>query len=307
MCYEKLGPRTILGLILISVCFSTAPASAGLILNPAGTIVIEASPIPDEARVRLTSGLVSGVENFSGRYFGETKSDIYVSENGHLVFAATAAGEADFFPVPLGSARASIAPLWDDYLLIQSTVAQPVNNAVFADYLSGHYLAVTWQNVRLELETVGGQQFPDTNRSAQVVWFEGDTTIRGFDFKKDDIAFGYIPHTSGADFGDIAAVAGLDKGDGTFSAIQGTTDGSVSAVQGNLLAPGENNFLLFRPGSAGAVPSIFTADSFQGGYYRGTFSLTAVPEPSSIGLCFVSAAIAVGFSMRRGVSRFSCS
>ncbi len=304
---RNLGPMAVLGLLLFDVCFSTAPVSAGLILTPTGTVVIEASPIPDEARVKLTSGLVSGVENFSGRYFGETKGDVYVSENGHLVFAATAAGEADFSPVPLGSSRASIAPLWDDYLLIQSTVDQPVNNTVLADYSSGHYLAVTWQNVRLELETVGGQQFPDTNRSAQVVWFEGDTMIRGFEFKKDDIAFGYVPHTSGADFGDIAAVAGLDKGDGTFSAIQGTTDGSVSASQGNLLAPGENSFLLFRPGVAGAVPSIFTADSFQGGYYRGAFSLTAVPEPSSIGLCLVSVATAVGFSIRRKISRFSCS
>ncbi|MCY2983286.1 MAG: hypothetical protein NTY15_06555 [Planctomycetota bacterium] len=303
MYYSSLGSVAFLGLLFFDVCFSVAPATAGLILNPAGTVVIEASPIPLEARVKLTSGLVSGVEGFAGRYFGETKGDIYVSENGHLVFAA---GEADF-PVPLGSSQASIAPLWDDYLLIQSTVSQPVNNAVLADYSSGHYLAVTWQNVRLEVETVAGEEFPDTNRSTQVVWFEGDTMIRGFEFKKDDIAFGYVPHTSGADFGDIAAVAGLDKGDGTFSAIQGTTDGSLSASQGNLLAPGENNFLLFRPGVAGSVPNNFTADSFQGGYYRGAFSLTAVPEPSSLGLCFVSVAIAVGFAIRRKISSFSCS
>lgn len=307
MHYKNLGPMAVLGLLLFDVGFSSSPASAGFILTPAGTVVIGASPIPDEARVKLASDLVSGVENFSGRYFGETKGDIYVSENGHLVFAATAAGEADFFPVPLGSSRASIAPLWDDYLLIQSTVAQPVNNAVLADYSSGHYLAVTWQNVRLELESVAGQEFPDTNRSAQVVWFEGDTIIRGFEFKKDDIAFGYVPHTSGADFGDIAAVAGLDKGDGTFSAIQGTTDGSLSASQGNLLAPGENNFLLFRPGVAGVVPNNFAADSLQGGYYRGSFTLTAVPEPSSLRLCFLSVAIAVGFAIRRSISSFSCS
>ena len=307
MYCKNLGLMAVLGLWLFDVCFSTAPASAGFILTPAGTVVIEASPIPDEARVKLTSSLVSGVENFSGRYFGETKGDIYVSENGHLVFAATAPGEADFFPVTLGSSRASIAPLWDDFLLVQSTVDQPVNNAVLADYSPGHYLAVTWQNVRLELETVANQLFPDTNRSAQVLWFEGDTTIRGFEFKKDDIAFGYVPHTSGSDFGDIAAVAGLDKGDGTFSALQGTTNGSVSASQGNLLAPGENSFVLFRPGVVGAVPSNFTADSYQGGYYRGDFTLTAVPEPSSIGLCFVSITIAVGFSIRRKVSRSSCS
>jgi hypothetical protein len=290
------------GLFLYAVCGSAAPASAGLILAPSGTTVIEASPIPNEARVRLTPSLVSGIDGFSGRYFGEAKSDIYVSENGHLVFAATQPGEADFFPEPLGSSRASIAPLWDDFLLVQSTLEIPVNNAVLADYSAGQYLSVTWQNVRLELETVAGQLLPETNRSAQVVWFEGDTMIRGFEFKRDDIAFGYVPHTSGADFGDIYAVAGLDKGDGTFSAILGTTDGSLDPTSGNLLAPGENSFLLFRPGVVGTVPNGFEPDSFQGGYYRGSFTLTAVPEPTSIGLCFASITIALGLSIRRRIN-----
>jgi hypothetical protein len=291
---------TAVGFLLFYVCWLAIPANAGLILNPAGTLIIQASPIPDEARVQLTSSLVNGVGSFSGKFFGETKSDIYVSENGHLVFAAVAVGEADFFPAPLGSTRGSIAPLWDDFLLVQSTV-NPMN-AVLAEYSAGQYLSVSWQNVRLELETTGGLPFPDTNRTAQVVWFEGDASIRGFEFKKDDLAFGYIPHTAGTDFGDIAAVAGLDKGDGTFSAVQGTTDGSLNSTQGHRLAPGENEFLLFRPGEVGTVPFGFAGDSFQGGYYRGRFSLTAVPEPSSIGLC-MAVAIAAVVSYRRQINR----
>ena len=293
-----------LGFLLVFVFWLSIPAHAGLVLNPAGTLVIQASPTPSgETHVPLTNSQVSGVENFSGKFFGETKSSIYVSENGRLGFAASL-GVSDFFPVPLGSTRASIAPLWDDFLLVQSTVSIPVNNAVRAEYAAGQYLSVTWQNVRLELETVAGSPFPDTNRTAQVVWFEGDTSIRGFAFKKDDLAFGYIPHTTGTDFGAMDAVAGLDKGDGTFSAVQGTTLGRLNSMQGNLLAPGENEFLLFRAGEVGIVPDGFASASFEGGYYRGRFSLTAVPEPSSIGLC-MAAVIAAALFYRHRINRSS--
>ena len=77
---------------------------------------------------------------------------------------------------------------------------------------------------------------PDTNRTVQAVWFKVDTVIGGFQFKADDIAFGYVPHTTGEDFGDIVATAGFSKGDaifgingnlikiGTFSAIPGTDE-----------------------------------------------------------------------------------
>ncbi len=294
-----------LGFLNFFVFWLSIPAHAGLVLNPAGTLVIQASPPPSgEAHVLLTNSQVSGVENFSGKFFGETKSSIYVSENGRLGFAASL-GVSDFQSVPLGSTRASIAPLWDDFLLVQSTVSIPVNNAVLAEYSAGQYLSVTWQNVRLELETVAGSPFPNTNRTAQVVWFEGDTSIRGFVFEKDDLAFGYIPHTTGTDFGNIFAVAGLDKGDGTtMSSVQGTTLGALNSTQGNLLAPGENEFLLFRAGEVGIVPDGFASASFDGGYYRGRFTLTAVPESSSIGLC-MAAAIAAALFYRRRVNRSS--
>ena len=119
-----------LGFLLVFVFWLSIPAHAGLVLNPAGTLVIQASPTPSgETHVPLTNSQVSGVENFSGKFFGETKSSIYVSENGRLGFAASL-GVSDFFPVPLGSTRARIAPLWDDFLLVQSTVSIPVNNAV---------------------------------------------------------------------------------------------------------------------------------------------------------------------------------
>jgi hypothetical protein len=183
-----------------------------------------------------------------------------------------------------------IAPLWDDYLL------DPLlDNLVTARYMPNQYLQVTWSNVRLYNETVGGEPFPNTQRSVQMVWFDGDTTLRGFEFKKDDIAFGYIPHTNAGPeyFGPIAATAGLDKGDGTFSSVLGTPEGELLPGDGGLLAWGENDFLLFRPGESTVVPDGFLGSNFQGGYHRAAFTLTAVPEPSTLFMLLVASGFPV--------------
>ncbi len=265
-------------------------AVAGLLLPAGGSNLIDGSG-GEDIRVPLSPSINPG-SNF--RFFGSPVTNVHVAENGYLAFSQFLPGESDFITVPLGNNRAMIAPLWDDYLL-----SPLLDNSVRAEYVAGQYLSVTWSNVRLYNETVALGFFPDSQRSTQVVWFEGDISIRGFEFKKDDIAFGYKPHTTGNDFGGIVAVAGLNKGDGTFSAVKGTIDGSVDSTQGSLLAADEDKFLLFRPGVNGLVPDGFATDSFQGGYYRDAFSLTSVPEASSFWLI-----IAVGVG---AITRFFCS
>ena len=266
----------------------------GLIVDPLGTTLFNGST-DDELRVELTGALKPGT---GFRFFGQSVDSVFVSENGHVGFSQPV--KSDYAPGPLGSANsgntssvagtAMIAPLWDDYLL------DPLlDNLVTARYMPNQYLQVTWSNVRLYNETSGGEPFPDTRRSVQMVWFDGDTTLRGFEFKKDDIAFGYIPHTDvGPEyFGVIDATAGLDQGNGNFSSVLGTPYGELLPGDGGLLAWGENDFLLFRPGEALNVPDGFLGSNFQGGYHRGAFTLTAVPEPSTLFMLLVASGFPV--------------
>lgn len=256
----------------------------GLIVDPLGTPLFNGSN-DDSLRVEITEKLAQGTGFF---FFGEKVERVFVSENGHVGFSQN---EPGFIPGPLGAnsngvfGSAKIAPLWDDYLLDPQ-----LNNLVTARYVPNQYLQVTWSNVRLTNETFENGFFPNTQRSVQMVWFDGDTTLRGFDFKKDDIAFGYIPHTNiGPEyFGPIAATAGLDNGSGTFSSVLGTPNGVLRSGDGGLLAWGENDFLLFRPGTDLSVPNGFLPSNFQGDYHRGKFTLTAVPEPSTFLLLFVA-------------------
>jgi len=287
--FEMIGKILRIAIFCGPFLWSATTVKGGLIVDPLGTTLFNGST-GDELRVELTGALKPGT---GFRFFGQSVNSVFVSENGHVGFSQPV--QSDYAPGPLGSANsgntssvagtAMIAPLWDDYLL------DPLlDNLVTARYMPNQYLQVTWSNVRLYNETSGGEPFPDTRRSVQMVWFDGDTTLRGFEFKKDDIAFGYIPHTDvGPEyFGVIDATAGLDQGNGNFSSVLGTPYGELLPSDGGLLAWGENDFLLFRPGQESAVPDGFLAGNFQGGYHRGAFTFTAVPEPSTLFMLLVT-------------------
>lgn len=275
-----------IGALLVFCLAGITSLHGGLIVDPITselTVLFDGTPRSDgkeidSVRAELSGALAPGA---GFRFFGQPVNKVFVSENGHIGFSQLTNVPQDFITGPLGTqpgntdsvaGTAMIAPLWDDYQLVPNT-----NNFVTAQYVQNHYLNVTWSNVSLTLD-------PGVKFSTQLLWFDGDTTIRGFEFRKDDIAFGYIPHTTtGPDhFGDIYATAGLDQGNGNFSSVPGTRDGTLLAEDGGLLAWRENEFLLFRPGVESDVPSGFLIGDFQGGYYRGTFTLTAVPEPSQI-------------------------
>jgi hypothetical protein len=287
--FEMIGKILRIAIFFGPFLLIATTVQGGLIVDPLGTTLFNGSS-EEELRVELTGNLAPGT---GFRFFGQPVSSVFVSENGHVGFSQP--GLADWQSGPLGSANsgssgsvagtAMIAPLWDDYQL------HPLlDNLVTARYMPNQYLQVTWSNVRLYIEAVGGEVFPNTQRSVQMVWFDGDTTLRGFEFKKDDIAFGYIPHTDvGPEyFGVIDATAGLDQGNGNFSSVLGTPYGELLPSDGGLLAWGENDFLLFRPGQESAVPDGFLAGNFQGGYHRGAFTFTAVPEPSTLFMLLVT-------------------
>jgi hypothetical protein len=121
---------------------------AGLIVDPSGTTLF--TGIWAE---RDTAKSVTGL-NFN--YYSRSVTEIMVAENGNLKFQDQG---PDFFPTDLGASgsAARIAPMWDDFLMSES-----LNNVVRADVQSGSWLAVTWENVRLELETFATGSFPNT-------------------------------------------------------------------------------------------------------------------------------------------------
>lgn len=252
-------------------------ARADLIIPTSGGVILLDGTNQEDVAV----GVDIDPGNLALSFFGNQVNRIYVSENGNLNFN----GDGSFFPDPLGNPSiARIAPLWDDFLLLQNS-SGTVNNRVVLQSVNGAYLAVTWQNVRLFNETVAGSAFPSTSRSAQVLLFASDQLIRGFQFRQHDIVFAYVGHVAGtSDFGGVFATVGLDSGTGAFTPLPGTIDGTITPSEAGLLAWEDGSFVLFRPDNTQAS-------------YTSSIQIFAVPEPSSV-IMLVIATITVLFRRR---------
>ncbi|MBM3964595.1 MAG: hypothetical protein FJ308_05935 [Planctomycetes bacterium] len=194
--------------------------------------------------------------NFNGRLFGKT-----VSELGGRLFA-TSDGNINFSgDLSYNTARGydRIAPLWDDYVYLPNDILSdgglPPNRILFHDS-PGSFIDLTWRNVVLFTEASGGASWPKTDRTAQMLWFEGDTILNGFQFHRDDIAFSYIANTAGTtDFGDMLSLIGLDSiSNGAILADPQRSDGGVyfRDIDGAKMPWQDGQFFLFRPTSAGA-------------------------------------------------------
>jgi hypothetical protein len=245
--------------LLLQASSGTTIYSGGLAVSGNGVIVQTNSPDPGD--------WVFGInvwDSFSGRLYGVDPTPvggkIWVSENGNINFS----GDNSFSAV--GKNIACISPLWDDFLYASN--AMPPNR-ILVHTSPGEYIAATWENVRLFSDAPAGDPFPTSNRSTQVVWFEGDTTIKGFQFRTNDIAFSYQGRTAGtSDFGPIESFVGLSDGAGKRLAMPGSDSNGI-ITSGALLPWQDGSFVLFRP----------TAD---GSSY--TLMVTAVPEPNSLWL-----------------------
>ena len=192
--------------------------------------------------------------NFNGRLFGKSVGDL----GGDLY--ATSLGNVNFtgdlsYNTTSGSYR--IAPLWDDYVYFPNSVLAdarlPTNRILFHDS-PGSYIGVTWQNVVLYLEAV--ENWPITDRTVQMLWFEGDTVLNGFQFHRDDIAFSYIANEAGTNkFGPMLSLIGLDSAnEGRALADPKRSDGSMyfREIDGDKMPWQAGQFFLFRPTSPGA-------------------------------------------------------
>jgi hypothetical protein len=276
-------------------CLAAGPAcqsaTAALVIDPSGGQLLTNGTnlyAPNSTDALIPLPLASA---FGGKFFGQTTTQpIFASDNGNLNFT----GNTNFFP-NRDNTVARISPLWDDFLFAQDENGI-VNNRIVWEHRQGAFLAVSWLNVRLDMESAFEATFPSTDRSFQTLWFEADTLIRGFDFKADDIVFSYVAHVAGTgDFGDLFGRVSLDKGDGNGTDSPGTTAFPAFSDFGEVLAedgenfPGRNDdFLLFR------------WNPTNGNYDVSIQSFTAVPEPSSLLMIATIALLGAATANRRG-------
>jgi hypothetical protein len=248
-------------------------ARAGIVLNPssnatviyAGASAANFDLEQDGAYRLMANGRYGGGTGaaFQSSLYGANINNLWVAENGNLNFGTT--GDGGFYSFPLSSSNAAlrVSPFGDDVFMLDG-----LDNKILDHSVAGSYLAITWQDIRLFNDVPAGGPVPMETMTTQVIWFEKDMQIQGFDFKKDDIAFGY----SGFSGGTIDATIGVGKDANVFTPIPGDADGLISSTQNqsNLIPWGDKEFLLFRP-QAGGASYLGTRESF-----------TAVPEPSSL-------------------------
>lgn len=264
--------------ILLLQALVCARAPAGLIIDPsAGSDLIAnfGNPPSDDFAVRIP---LNG--DFQGRFFGErAPSTIYASDNGNINFVGD-----QLFWSDENNDQARISPFWDDFLF-----ADGLPNRITAFHAPGSFLAVSWVNAHLFFDEISGSVFPGTDRSFQALWMESDVSIRGFDFKRDDIAFSYVGHAAGtSNFGNqVFARVALDDGNGIggrTAVLPRSANGQIFSGDGELLPWQDDRFLLFRWNES------------IGNYNVSTESLTAIPEPSSL-------ILVLGFAAAGGVGK----
>jgi len=249
--------------VMLQALFCTR-ACAGLIIDPsAGAELVTNFGDPPNIDFVVQIPLDG---TFQGRFFGQSApSSIYASDNGNLNFVGD-----DWYVSGTNNDIARISPFWDDFLF-----SNGLPNRITSQHNPGSFLAVSWVRSHLFLDLTPGEPFPGTDRSFQALWIESDVSIRGFDFKRDDIAFSYVGHVAGTpNFGpEVYARVALDDGTGTSgrtAILPGSDNGQIVAADGALLPWQEDQFLLFRWNSA--------LDN----YDVSIQSLTAIPEPSSL-------------------------
>ncbi len=242
--------RSLIGstfLSLASLCCFGGVSQAGYLIDPTGgTVLFSDAANYDDNTVSRSIG-------FTGHLFGTAFTSVSVSTNGNLNLASsTAYGNVafPFSPTPM------IAGLWDDLYLFAGS-GQSITEQVSA----GNYYAVTY-DVSHFLNNMPIEQF-------QIALFGSATTIGGFTFQADDIAFSYNAVSGGFNGND--ATIGLNSGDGSFASVAGVANGLISDAQANLLPTGAGSFILFRPnGNNGYDVSV------------GSLNVASVPEPSSL-------------------------
>ncbi len=137
----KIGYRLV-GLWIVGAIVYDLPsnrASAELIFEKGSGTTLKEVPlggivVDDNTTIPINLGPTYNLgSSFSGRFYGQPVSSIgnpmgtlYVSENGNLNFSENGlAGDGSFFPTsPTSPFVPRIAPLWDDVMLFEGSIAE---------------------------------------------------------------------------------------------------------------------------------------------------------------------------------------
>lgn len=261
--------------LLYALC--NANAQAGLILgtNQLGS----KQTIAPEGAVEIN------LSGFNGRFFGQAVPSIWLAENGYL--SKTNVSGDDYFSDSLqDNATPRIANFWDDIFDVSQAPGASAEKGIFFSKQPGQYIAATWSQVFLVNDFAAGDIVTDNfARSFQTIFFEADTTLANFQFKKDDIAMGFSGLSAGSidatvgirnetQFFTIDDVVGRERGLAPGGLISTNPKDSNSYLNNAHLLPwADDKILLFRP-------EVDSNGSFT--RYQVTIeTITAIPEPNS--------------------------
>jgi hypothetical protein len=164
-------------------------------------------------------------------FFGEEKTEVYVSTNGTLNFIDSASYVTELLPTT-ASPTYFIAPFWQDLVVEEG--------ARLIESSTDSYYAITWDNV---------YAFHDVAfiATVQVVWFGALAKVGGNIFQTGDIVFSYEDVSTDLSNLEYLSVVGLNQGDGVlYAPAYGTANGRITSVS---LLP--STYMLFRPKGSG--------------------------------------------------------
>jgi hypothetical protein len=205
---------------------------------------------------------------FPGGANATTSTNLAASVNGFLVMRVTevtTTGIVDSgrgFPIPSEQMRI-IGAYWDDHNIPAGSTGSVTRQ------LTASYFAVTGNVYR---QGQSGVTPPTTN--FQAVAFGAATTIRGFSFLANDIAFSYnglptTPENNSAAIGLNSGAAGVGAAP-PVALVGNDAQGRVTASTSIPTHSSTDQFLLFRPDNAGGYTVTLQTLS------------SAVPEPSAL-------------------------
>lgn len=263
-----------------------AVAVALLNTNAHGGLMLGPNQLGTKQTISPDGAVEINLNGFNGLFFGKDVSSIWLAENGYM--SLTDVTDTDFFPESFSTNTAPrIANFWDDIFDVSKSPGARAEQGIFFSRQPGQYVAATWSQVFLANDFAADDFVTDDfARSFQTVWFEADTRLADFQFKKDDIAMGF----SGLSAGSIDATVGIrDKSQVfTINDVAGPNNGRApgGVISTNFNDPKLNNadllpwaddkILLFRP-------EVDTNGHFSG-YRVSIETITAIPEPNSLAL-----------------------
>lgn len=266
-----------------SVVLSIAISFHALSSDALGGLILGANQLGTKQSIDTDNAVEINLNGFDGRFFGQSLSSIWLAENGYL--SQNNVTDGDFFSESLAVNTAPrIASFWDDVYVLSDADGAGPQQGIFFSNQPGQYIAATWSQVFLLNDFAAGD--PIINpfaRSFQTVWFEADTVLSNFQFRRDDIAFGFSGFTEGnidasvgirdsLQYFTIDDALGRPAGQAPGGVIS-TTSSQPGFPNAHLLPWEDDRFLLFR--------SVEDANGDFSHYRVSVESFSAVPEPTS--------------------------